>query len=46
MKLLGRRKAARAQAEALAAGTVTPDAVFLEGPSAEDEVKASPHTLF
>jgi cell division protein FtsQ len=35
VKLLGRRKAAKAQADALAAGTVTPDAVFVADPSTE-----------
>ena len=37
MKLLGRRKAAKAQADALAAGTVTPDAVFVDEPSTETD---------
>ena len=41
MKLLGRRKAAKAQAEALAAGTVSPDAVFVGGEAAGDGGRAA-----
>jgi cell division protein FtsQ len=36
VKLLGRRKAAKAHAEALAAGTVSPDEVFVGGEEAGD----------